>query len=93
MPPPRDPPVLVIEPLNPTNERHNVSKSDVTSTRPSESPGEGGLEARWRGVVGRRSFLKGVGLAGVAAVPGAALFASEASAASREITAGDVATR
>jgi hypothetical protein len=41
--------------------------------------------------VGRRSFLKGVGLAGAAAVPGAALFASEASAAKREITAGDVA--
>jgi hypothetical protein len=32
-----------------------------------------------------------VGLAGAAAVPGAALFASEASAAKREITAGDVA--
>ena len=68
-----------------------MSQSDVTSARPVESSGEDGLEARWRGVVGRRSFLKGVGLAGAAAVPGAALFASEASAARREITAGDVA--
>ena len=68
-----------------------MSESDVASAHPIESSDEGGLEARWRGVVGRRSFLKGVGLAGVAAVPGAALFASEASAASRELTAGDVA--
>jgi hypothetical protein len=47
---------------------------------------------RWRGVSGRRSFLTGVGLAGVAALPGSALPASEASAkASSAITEGDVA--
>src|SRR6201994_56617 len=68
-----------------------MSESDVASAHPIESSDEGGLESRWRGVVGRRSFLKGVGLAGVAAVPGAALSAREASAASRELTAGDVA--
>ena len=28
------------------------------------------LQAQWRRVVGRRSFLKGVGLAGAAALPG-----------------------
>jgi hypothetical protein len=49
------------------------------------------LQQAWRAVVGRRSFLKGVGLAGVAAVPGSALFASEAMARSSAITAGDVA--
>src|SRR5580693_5446209 len=68
-----------------------MSKSDVTSAGSVEWAGEDDLEARWRGVVGRRSFLKGVGLAGVAAVPGAALFASAASAATSEITEGDVA--
>jgi hypothetical protein len=49
------------------------------------------LDARWRRVVGRRSFLKGVGLAGAAAVPGSALFASGALAHSSAITNGDVA--
>jgi hypothetical protein len=46
----------------------------------------------WHGVAGRRSFLKGVGLAGVAALPGSALLASTAAAkASSSITKGDVA--
>jgi Ferritin-like domain len=72
-----------------------MRKSHATSAnaieRDREISGEDELEARWRRVVGRRSFLKGVGLAGAAAVPAAALFASEASAASREITEGDIA--
>jgi hypothetical protein len=42
-------------------------------------------------VVGRRSFLKGVGLAGAAAIPGTALFASESLAAGGALTKGDVA--
>jgi hypothetical protein len=54
-------------------------------------PSDADLREAWREVVGRRSFLKGVGLAGVAAVPGSALFASEAMARSRSITAGDAA--
>jgi hypothetical protein len=53
------------------------------------------LRAQWRRVVGRRSFLRGVGLAGAAVVPGSALFAGEATAAasstSTSITNGDVA--
>src|SRR5882757_5977971 len=49
------------------------------------------VEAKWRSVVGRRSFLKGVGLAGAAALPGSALFASEAVARSSAITRGDIA--
>jgi hypothetical protein len=41
---------------------------------------EDDVQAQWRRVVGRRSFLKGVGLAGAAAVPGSALLATEATA-------------
>jgi hypothetical protein len=50
---------------------------------PDAAPIEQTLESKWRSVVGRRSFLKGVGVAGVAALPGSALFASEAVARSR----------
>jgi Ferritin-like domain len=46
----------------------------------------------WRGVSGRRSFLKGLGLAGAAALPGSALLAGSAMARSGgSITKGDVA--
>jgi len=68
-----------------------MSQSDLTPARPIEPSGQDDLEARWRDVVGRRSFLKGAGLASAAVVPGAAWFASEARAAAREITRGDVA--
>jgi hypothetical protein len=49
------------------------------------------VQAQWRRVVGRRSFLRGVGLAGAAAIPGSALFATEAMARSSAITKSDVA--
>jgi hypothetical protein len=49
------------------------------------------VQAHWQRVVGRRSFLRGVGLAGAAALPGSALFASQAFAQSGPITDGDVA--
>lgn len=72
-----------------------MSKQAVSSAVPVEAQHpasvEDDLEARWRRVVGRRSFLKGVGLAGAAAVPGSALFAGEAIARSGAITNGDVA--
>jgi hypothetical protein len=55
------------------------------------APSDADLRAAWHKVVGRRSFLTGVGLAGVAAVPGSALFASEALARSNSITTGDAA--
>jgi hypothetical protein len=46
----------------------------------------------WQGVSGRRSFLKGLGLAGAAALPGSGLLASSAIAKSHgSITKGDVA--
>jgi hypothetical protein len=52
---------------------------------------DGGVGALWRGVVGRRAFLRNVGLAGAAAVPGAALLASEAVAKPSILSAGDIA--
>src|SRR3954452_1130682 len=59
----------------------------ITATEPIEDD----VHAQWQRVVGRRSFLKGVGIAGAAALPGSALFASEAIARSSRLTAGDVA--
>lgn len=49
------------------------------------------MDALWRRVVGRRSFLQGVGLAGAAVLPGSALFANDAIARSSSITGGDIA--
>ena len=48
-------------------------------------------QAQWRRVVGRRSFLKGVGLAGAAALPGSALLSGNALASASRLRAGDVA--
>jgi hypothetical protein len=67
----------------------NPSDSSIPSATVQPS-GEDDLEAKWQRVVGRRSFLAGVGLAGAAAVPGSALFASNALART-SITKGDVA--
>jgi hypothetical protein len=52
---------------------------------------EDDLQAHWRRVVGRRSFLKAVGLAGAAAVPGSALLSGSALASASRVRAGDVA--
>ena len=46
-------------PVPPTEGRHPASPEDD-------------VDALWQRVVGRRSFLKGVGLAGAAALPGSA---------------------
>jgi hypothetical protein len=48
------------------------------------------VHALWQRVVGRRSFLKGVGIAGAAALPGSAMFTSQAVAQSTGITSGDI---
>src|SRR3954471_2089649 len=68
---------------------------DTSTTAPPEAqpsaPDEDDLQAHWHRVVGRRSFLKGVGIAGAAALPGSALFTGEALARSSRLTAGDVA--
>ncbi len=69
--------------------------NDVSSATHAETqfaPVDDDTHLHWQGVAGRRSFLKGVGLAGVAALPGSALLASTASAkATSRITKGDVA--
>jgi hypothetical protein len=69
--------------------------NDISSAPDAETqfaPVDDDTRLHWDGIAGRRSFLKGVGLAGVAALPGSALLASAASAkTSRAITKGDVA--
>jgi hypothetical protein len=71
----------------------NVSRSTIPTSSEAEPPTstDDDVLTSWQRVVGRRSFLKGVALAGAAAVPGSALFTGEAVARSRGITAGDVA--
>jgi hypothetical protein len=49
------------------------------------------LDRLWRRVVGRRSFLAQIGLAGVATLPAAGLAAEAASARSGGLPAGDIA--
>ncbi len=66
------------------------SSATLTEVNPPASI-EDDVHAHWQRVVGRRSFLKGVGLAGAAALPGSALFTGEAFARSRSVTDGDIA--
>ena len=64
-----------------------MSQHEQTTTPSVES-----LDTIWERVVGRRSFLKGVGLAGAAAIPAAgALGGATAFASAGPITKGDVA--
>jgi hypothetical protein len=63
-----------------------VASADAHSAR-SEDDGR----ADWQGGVGRRSFLKGIGVVGAAALPGSALLAGPALAKSSSLTKGDVA--
>ncbi len=80
---------------NPTPSKGRTSHARTypppPSPRPTTASVEDDVHAHWQRVVGRRSFLKGVGLAGAAALPGSALFAGQAFAQSTRITAGDVA--
>jgi hypothetical protein len=69
---------------------HDISSTERNEVQPGE-PAEDDLHAHWRRVVGRRSFLKGVGLAGAAAVPGAGLLAGTAFAHSGSLSRGDTA--
>ena len=71
--------------------KHDVSSAGVADAQRPVSADDD-LDAKWRKVAGRRSFLKGLGLAGAAVLPGSALFASQAMASSSSgITKGDVA--
>jgi hypothetical protein len=67
------------------------SSSVVTSQAQRAAADEQDVEAKWRQVVERRSFLGGVGLAGAAAVPGSALLSGSAMAGTSRLTGGDVA--
>ena len=71
-----------------------MSNETTASARSEAQPSasiDDDVQGHWQRVVGRRSFLKGVGLAGVAALPGSALLASEAVARSSGVTGGDIA--
>jgi hypothetical protein len=70
-----------------SNDPSSAAAVETTVTASAETD----VHALWRRVVGRRTFLKSVGLAGAAALPASALFASEAIAQTSAITKGDVA--
>ena len=57
---------------------HNDPESAAVET-PGPASAEADVHTLWRRVVARRAFLKSVGLAGAAALPASALFASGAS--------------
>ena len=68
------------------------SRFAASSEAPPAAPPEEDIQAHWSRVIERRSFLKGVGRAGIAAVPGSALLVSEAAARdNHRLTDGDVA--
>jgi hypothetical protein len=66
--------------------------SAAVSAGPTPVAREDDVQANWSRVVQRRSFLKGIAIAGVAAVPGSAVLASGAAASgSASLTDGDAA--
>jgi hypothetical protein len=70
-----------------THGTRNGARADLAA----EGRHEQQLHGLWQRVVGRRSFLKQVGVASAAAVPASALAAGAASARSSEPTHGDIA--
>jgi hypothetical protein len=70
---------------------HKAPSSDAAAEATHGALADAGVDVLWRRVAGRRSFLKGVGLAAAAVVPGSALLASQAAANAGSLTAGDVA--
>jgi hypothetical protein len=70
-----------------------MKNQGTTSSLPAaEQHDDERVQSQWNRVVGRRSFLKGVGLAGAAVLPGSALLTSQAVAGTRsKLTEGDVA--
>jgi hypothetical protein len=69
----------------------NIEPSPAAAEAHVPASADADVHALWRRVVARRAFLKSVGLAGAAAVPASALFASEAMAQTDAVTEGDVA--
>ncbi|HWX96289.1 MAG TPA: ferritin-like domain-containing protein [Solirubrobacteraceae bacterium] len=70
-----------------------MKKQVTISPLPAEQQhSDDAVQSQWNRVVGRRSFLKGVGLASAAILPGSALLTGQAMAsASAKLTEGDVA--
>jgi len=70
-----------------------MNNESAISPLPAEAaPTETAVQSKWNRVVGRRSFLKGVGLAGAAVLPGSGLLASQAMAGTvGKLTEGDIA--
>ena len=69
------------------------SSHQLSATEPaalSTAATEDDVQGQWNRVIRRRSFLKGMTIAGAAAVPGSALWASDAAASTR-LTDGDAA--
>jgi hypothetical protein len=68
------------------------NKGTISPLPPDEQRDDNRVQSHWNRVVGRRSFLKGVGLAGAAVLPGSGLLASQAVAGTAaKLTEGDVA--
>jgi hypothetical protein len=69
-----------------------MNNQRTSSALPAEAQHtEDAVRSHWNRVVGRRSFLKGVGVAGAAMLPGSALLASRAMAdTASEISDGDI---
>jgi hypothetical protein len=63
-----------------------VPADAALATSPDEQ-----LHAHWRRAVGRRSFLRGVGMVGAAALPAGALLSGAAMARADTVTDGDIA--
>jgi hypothetical protein len=63
----------------------------TTDRTPADPPTSGELQSHWNRVVGRRSFLMGVGAAGATAFTGGALGTAAAFAGSGRISRGDAA--
>jgi Ferritin-like domain len=79
------------------NKKENL-RSMVPSETKSPQPTSEDVNAHWRGAVRRRSFLKGLGMAGATLLPASALLmtkgkaqADEAQARNGKLTKGDVA--
>src|SRR5580693_3958250 len=56
--------------------KENTPLETSTEAR-AESPAANDVETNWQRVVRRRSFLRGIGMAGAAALPATGLFAQE----------------
>ena len=69
-----------------------MHQGETTARAAERAHDQDAVRSHWNRVVGRRSFLKGVGVAGAAVLPGGALFASRAVAGTTgKLTEGDVA--